>query len=66
MKKIFNVLLWAMCVTKPLLAQADALGDFIEKITPQDIRNILQEVCLTGSGLNELVNELNQVLLSEA
>ena len=36
MKKNFNVLLWAMCVTNPLLAQADALGDFIEKITPQD------------------------------
>ncbi len=54
-------------------ASVDLGGVFItplekdfEKITSQDIRNILQEVCLTGSGLNELVNELNQVLLSEA
>jgi len=54
-------------------ASVDLGGVFItplekdfEKITSQDIKNILQEVCLTGSGLNELVNELNQVLLSEA
>lgn len=54
-------------------ASVDLGGVFItplekdfEKITSQDIRNILQEVCLTESGLNELVNELNQVLLSEA
>jgi ATP adenylyltransferase/5',5'''-P-1,P-4-tetraphosphate phosphorylase II len=54
-------------------ASVDLGGVFItplekdfEKITSQDIRNILQEVCLKVSGLNELVNELNQVLLSEA
>ena len=54
-------------------ASVDLGGVFItplekdfEKITSQDIRNILQEVCLTESGLNELVNELNQVLLSVA
>lgn len=54
-------------------ASVDLGGVFItplekdfEKITSQDIKNILQEVCLTGSCLNELVNELNQVLLSEA
>ena len=54
-------------------ASVDLGGVFItplekdfEKITSKDIRNILQEVCLTESGLNELVNELNQVLLSEA
>lgn len=54
-------------------ASVDLGGVFItplekdfEKITSQDIRNILQEVCLKVSGLNELVSELNQVLLSEA
>ncbi|MBN2661249.1 MAG: DUF4922 domain-containing protein [Tannerellaceae bacterium] len=53
-------------------ASVDLGGVFItplekdfEKITSKDIRKILQEVCLTESGLNELVNELNQVLLSE-
>ena len=35
MKKLFNGCL-LLILAKPVLAQADALGDFIEKITPQD------------------------------
>lgn len=36
MKKDFNILLLVILLSKPLSGQADALGDFISKITPKD------------------------------